>query len=80
MSYKIIIEPEAQLDIETSYQYYKDFANLKTAKLFLKQWRLSYKALQINPFYQIRLKNYRTLPFNKFPFLIFFQILEEVKR
>lgn len=79
MRYKIIIEPEAQLDIEKAYLYYKDFVNLKTAKLFLKQCKISFKALQMNPFYRIKIKDYRALPLHKFPFLIFFQVIDQLK-
>lgn len=35
MSFKIIIEPEAQKDIEDAYLYYKEKVNTKVAKQFI---------------------------------------------
>lgn len=39
----------------------------------------AYDSLEINPYYQIRIKNFRALPLNKFPYLLFFEIIEERK-
>jgi hypothetical protein len=43
----------------------------KIALNFLKEYRKIYKALQINPFYQFHDTNYRFLPFDKFPYIVF---------
>jgi plasmid stabilization system protein ParE len=79
MNFKIIVEPEAQLDIENFFQYYKNKATLHIAKLFVKNIQASYKKLKINPFYEVKTKQYRAYPLKKFPFLIFFEVFEDSK-
>ena len=79
MNYKIIVEPEAQLDIENSFFYYKNKVSLQVAKQFIKAVQASYKTLKSNPFYEVRTKNFRAFPLKKFPFLIFFEVFEEIK-
>jgi hypothetical protein len=37
----------------------------------------AYDALKVNPFYQIRSKHYRALPLKNFPYLLFFEVLEQ---
>ena len=43
---------------------------------FLNDYRVTYKALQKNPFYRFHDNNYRFIPFSKFPYIAFF-ILDE---
>jgi plasmid stabilization system protein ParE len=80
MAYIIIIEPYAQQDIEQAYDYYLNNVNQHVAELFYQDLQETYSALNINPFYQIRTKNYRALPLKKFPFLIFFQVFEQEQK
>lgn len=77
MSYTLIFDAEAYQDIKEAYNYYFDEAGPKIAELFNDDLQEAFKALQINPFYQIRTKNYRALPLKKFPFLLFFQVFEQ---
>jgi toxin ParE1/3/4 len=79
MNYKIIVEPQAQKDIEDAYLYYKQKVNTKVAKQFFADINHAYKNLKVNPFYQIRTKGYRALPLKKFPYIIFFTLLEDSK-
>ncbi len=80
MNYKIIVEPEAQLDIENSFFYYKNKVSLQVAKQFIKAVQASYKTLKTNPFYEVRTKNFRAFPLKKFPFLIFLKFLKAPKQ
>ena len=32
-----------------------------------------------NPFFEIKIKNYRVLPLSKFPYIIIYKILEDTK-
>ncbi len=36
-------------------------------------------ALEINPFFQVRYKNIRALPFKSLPYLVFFEVYEDEK-
>ena len=79
MSYKIIVSPIASRNIEEAIEYYLSKASKKVALDFLKDYKTTYQALQINPFYQFHDTNYRFLPFDKFPYIAFFIIDEPSK-
>ncbi len=79
MIYKVTISEYATKNIENAVQWYVENVNQKVALNFLKDYRRVYKSLQINPFYQFHDKNYRFLPFKKFPYIAFFMVDEEKK-
>ena len=76
MIYKIIVSPIACQNIEDAIEYYIDNVSKKVAADFLKDYRKTYKTLQINPFYQFHDNNYRFLPFDKFPYVAFYIVDE----
>ena len=76
MNYKIIISPIASQNIEDAVEYYIYKVNKKVAIDFLNDFQKAYKALQTNPFYRFHDKNYRFLPFYKFPYIAYY-ILDE---
>ena len=76
MIYKIIVSPIACQNIENAIEYYIDKVSKKVAADFLKDYRKTYKTLQINPFYQFHDNNYRFLPFDKFPYVAFYIVDE----
>lgn len=63
MSYKINVSPIAYQNIEDAVEYYIKLSNKKVVINFLKDYKQTYKALQINPFYQFHDNNYRFLLF-----------------
>jgi addiction module RelE/StbE family toxin len=78
MAYKIIIEQNAQKDIDDAFEYYKSVTeDIKVLIHLLDDIEQAYHALSINPFFQIRSKHYRALPLKKYPYLVFFEILEK---
>jgi toxin ParE1/3/4 len=79
MNYKIIVSPIALRNIEEAVEYYILKSNKKIALDFLNDYKKTYKALQINPFYQVHDNNYNFLPFKKFPYIAFFIINEDLK-
>lgn len=79
MNYKIIVSPIASQNIEDAVAYYIENASKKVAFYFLKEYRKTYKTLEINPFYQFHDNNYRFLPFDKFPYIAFFIVDENSK-
>jgi addiction module RelE/StbE family toxin len=76
MKFKIVVQPEAKKDIDLALNYYRDVTNSAIAKKLNLEIQLAFSALKTNPFYQIRTKNYRAIPLKKFPYLLFYQILE----
>lgn len=79
MSYKIIVSPIALKNIEEAVEYYVLKVSKKVALDFLNDYKKTYKALQINPFYQVHDNNYHFFPFKKFPYIAFFIIDEASK-
>lgn len=79
MSYKIIVSPIALKNIEKALEYYIAKASKKVGLDFLNDYKKTYKALQINPFYQIHDNNYSFLPFKKFPYVAFYMVDEPSK-
>lgn len=78
MSYKILIEPRAVLDIQDAVDYY-DFRQLGLGAYFFKTLEEHIEVLSNNPLFQIRYKDYRGLPIQKFPFIILYFTDEEKK-
>ena len=76
MSYKIILSPIASQNIIDAVDYYIELSVKKVALNFLKDYKKSYKTLQINPFYQFHDNNHRFLPFKKFTYISFFIVDE----
>ena len=78
MAFKIVIEPRALTEIDMAFEYYRNLTD--NDKLLLNLYEdieSAFDALKENPFYQVRTKNYRALPLEKFPYLLFFEILEK---
>ena len=78
MSYKIVIEPRAIIDIQDAVDYY-DFKQVGLGAYFFLTLEEHIEVLSNNPLFQIRYKDYRGLPIQKFPFIIFYFIDEEKK-
>ena len=76
MNYKVIVSPIASKNIEDAVEYYSQKVSQKVALDFLNDYKVTYKALQKNPFYRFHDNNYRFIPFSKFPYIAFF-ILDE---
>lgn len=73
MAYKLVILPQAQREIDVAFEYYGE---VSTSVLlhFYEQLENVYSSLEINPFYQVRYKHLRAIPFKTFPYLIFFDV------
>lgn len=76
MVYEIEITEEAQLNFEAAVEYYLLEVNESVAKSFTDEVYSKYDILSVNPFFQKRHLHYRGLPLDKFPHIIFFEVLE----
>ena len=79
MTYSLALNPQAQLDTEHAYSYYFNKVSPAVADFFYQDLQESYDTLEINPYYEIKVKNYRELPLKKFPFLLFFEVIEAIR-
>ena len=78
MSYKIVIEPRAILDIQDAVDYY-DYKQIGLGEYFYKTLEEHIDVLRKNPLFQVRYKDYHGYPIKKFPFIIFYFVDEEMK-
>lgn len=76
--FDIVIEPRALDDIQVGIDYY-DSIKIGLGELFYNIINEYIEAISINPFYQIRYKDYRALPISKFPYIIIFYLDESIK-
>jgi hypothetical protein len=79
--YNILIEERAILEIDSASEYYASLPvnSKKIIADFLNEINQKINFLKINPNFQIKIKNYRSIPLRKFPFIIFFLVDESSK-
>jgi toxin ParE1/3/4 len=76
MAYKIFLSPEAEIDYDLTYEYYLGIS-FKVADRFKEEFIYFLEKIEINPYLEIRYKDYRFIPMNRFPFVIIYNINEE---
>lgn len=79
MSYRIVLTPIAKINIDQATAYYKTEVSVSVAKLFIEDYRKSFKTIVINPYFKIYFNNFRGLPLKKFPYILFYTIDENLK-
>jgi toxin ParE1/3/4 len=78
MSYKIVIEPRAISDIQDAVDYYE--AKREDLGAYFYQIVDEYiESIAMNPFFQIRYKDYHVLPVKIFPYIFLYYIDEKDK-
>jgi len=78
MTYNLIIAPDAVKDIEKAFDYYSRFS--RTAiDTFDKELLQVFDILEKNPFFQVRYKKLRAVPFRSLPYLVFFELDDKDK-
>lgn len=75
MTYNLLVSPEAVRDIEDAFDYYSRFSQNAVA-LFDHELQQVYHILELNPFFQVRYKKIRAVPFKSLPYLVFFELDE----
>jgi toxin ParE1/3/4 len=76
--FKIVFKPAVFNEIQAYISYYEE-QTPGLGKKFYDCLSKNIERLQINPYYQVRYKNIRTLSLKRFPFVIHYQILETEK-
>lgn len=79
MAYNLKILPSAENDIEEATKYYSEISD-SVFEHFNDRLDEAFLRIETNPFFQKRFKNIRALPLKKFPYIIFFEIFEEIKK
>ncbi len=78
MKFIVKLEPEAYTEIQQAINYYNS-QEKGLGKKFYSAVKLSFEALKINPFYEIRYQNKRCFYIKSFPFLIHYTVNEKLK-
>lgn len=78
MDYKLVILKQAAQEIENIFDYYAQFSTSSVLK-FDSQLEHIFQVLETNPFFQIKYKNIRAVPFKLLPYLVIFEINEQEK-
>jgi len=75
MSYKIIISPKAQNEIEESYDFY--FGRSRSSAInFISSLAETYNIVSLHPHFQFVYKNIRAVRIKKYPFALYFVVDE----
>lgn len=77
--YDINIVKRAEIEYNEALEYYSFVGNKKIAEKFNSDFSQIINALKTNPYFEIKFKDFRTVPFNHFPSLIFFKVYENIK-
>ena len=73
--FSIVVSDEAEIDFDKSYEYYFEDSP-KVANAFFKKINVSFEDIKQNPFaFPVAYKNVRKYVVKKFPFVIYYQIV-----
>jgi len=75
MAYKISVSQRAQREIDHAVGYYALYSTDVPVN-FIAALKETYATLEMNPFFEIRYKNVRSLKIRRFPHSLFFVINE----
>ncbi len=78
MAFTVVIEPRAVTDIQKAIDYYDELLP-GLGERFNAAVTNHIAAIKLNPFYQVRYKDYRAMPISKFPYMVLFYIDETIK-
>lgn len=76
MAFKVLFSNEARLDLHEHTEYYYKNAGKKVAKNFYDEVRQTSRILKQNPYFQISHDSFRKVLLKKFPFIIFYTIID----
>ncbi len=79
MPYNILVTPKASQQMDEALEYYINWANKKVADNLLEEIFNAFKILKISPAFPVKTKNYRVFTLKQYPYILFFQILEETQ-
>lgn len=78
--FSIEFSDEAEIDFDNSYYFYFE-ESPKVADEFFRRINLSLKNVMLNPFsFPIAYQNFRKFVVKKFPFVIYYQIIDSTIR
>jgi len=77
MTYKVVVSPRAQKEIENAIDFYA-LHSVDAPLKFIAALNDAYETLKINPFFRVSYKNIRSLKTHTFPTALFFVVQKEL--
>jgi len=78
MAFKVIASPVAKSNVREAVTYYKKEVSNKVAQKFIEDYEQTIQRIKQNPYFQIYYKDFRGLTMRKFPYIIFYQISDDI--
>lgn len=79
MAYELRVHLRAQAEVEMAIEWYAEKSGTAPA-LFMRSLQSAYDSLKVNPYFQVRYRDVRSVKLRRFPFSLFFKIDEARKR
>jgi plasmid stabilization system protein ParE len=76
MAFKVRINIRAQAELESAYDWYMK-KSPNAGNRFLDSLESAKRVLKVNPYYQIRYRNIRSISLRQFPYSLYFIVEEE---
>lgn len=76
--YKVIVEDKAAQEYLDAYLYYESLNVRDLVLRFEQDFENTINVLERNPHFNFKIKEYRSIPMEVFPFLVFYKIYEDV--
>ncbi|MCE2963886.1 MAG: type II toxin-antitoxin system RelE/ParE family toxin [Chitinophagales bacterium] len=77
--YKVLLQPKAKEELQQAISYYAELEVTSLAEKFIQSFEDTLNALEMNPHFQIKHPPYRACKMKKFPYILFFRIIEELE-
>lgn len=77
--FEIIVSERSEKELNEIIDYYESLNLNNVIQNFFSNYDEIIISLELFPFFELKYNDYRTIPFNDFPFLMFFKIFEDIK-
>ena len=78
MAFKVIVSPIAKSNVREAAYYYQKEVSDKVARKFIEDYEQTIVRIKQNPYFQIYYKDFRGLTMRKFPYVIFYQVSDDI--
>lgn len=79
MTYKVVVTPDAFINIEDAIIYYKEKVSIRVAQLFIQDYKRTFKEIQKTKYFKCYFEEFRGKPLKKFPYIVFYSIDDKNK-
>ena len=77
--YNVLLQPRAKEELQQAISYYAALEVRSLVGNFIQSFEETLNALEVNPHFQIKHPPYRACKMNKFPYILFFRVIEELE-